>query len=237
MQTKLLGSETIAEGTMLFKFEKPKDFEYKAGQNADFFLINSPETDAEGDKRTFSLASVPTDEHLAIATRMRDTSFKRVLKNMSVGTELSIEGPYGDFFLHENVNRPAIFLAGGIGITPFYSMVTNASLRSLPHKIILLYSNRRPEDAPFLENLISLPFHDRNFKFVGTMTNMESSKEKWLGERGYINAEMLARHVDKKLTPIYYIAGPITMVTAMRDMLNRSGVSNDDIRTEEFTGY
>lgn len=237
MQTKLLGSEVVAEGTMLFLFEKPEGFIYKAGQNADFFLINPKETDAEGNKRTFSLVSSPEEGFLAIATRMRDTAFKHVLKSMSVGTELNIEGPYGDFVLHENISRPAVFLAGGIGITPFYSMVKDATLRNLSHKIILLYSNRRPEDATFLEDISSLPKANPNLKFIPTMTNMSASKKNWSGERGYINEALLEKYVDKKLSPIYYIAGPISMVSSLRETLNKSGVSNDDIRTEEFTGY
>lgn len=237
MHTTLIGSETVAEGTMLFKFEKSKGFSYKPGQTVDVTLINPPETDAEGNTRAFSLASSPADTYLAIATRMRDTAFKRVLKNMTPGTELKIEGPFGDLTLHENTKRPAVFLAGGIGITPFHSMCVDAAERKLPHKITLFYSNRRPEDAAFLEELKYLPEKNPNFTFVGTMTEMSASSREWDGEQGYINAAMLSKYIDQASMPIYYIAGPAAMVAAMRTMLNESGVSNDDIRTEEFTGY
>ena len=222
---------------MLFRFEKPAGFSYKAGQSIDLTLINPPETDAEGNTRAFSLASAPADTHLAIATRMRDTAFKRVLKNMVSGTELSIEGPFGDMTLHENTKRSAVFLAGGIGITPFHAMAVDAAQRNLPHKITLFYSNRRPEDAAFLEELVHLPEKNPNFTFVGTMTEMSASTREWSGEQGYINATMLEKYVDQASIPIYYIAGPAAMVAAMRNMLNESGVSNDDIRAEEFSGY
>lgn len=237
MQTKFIESQTIAEGTMLFKFEKPVGFSYKAGQSIDLTLVNPPETDTEGNTRPFSLVSAPTDDYLAIATRMRDTAFKRVLRSLSAGAELNIEGPFGDLMLHENTKRPAVFLAGGIGITPFHSISVDAAERNLPHTIILFYSNRRPEDAAFLEDLMHLPEKNPNFTFVGTMTDMSSSTREWSGEQGYINAAMLNKYVDLASMPIYYIAGPGAMVAAMRTMLNENGVSNDDIRTEEFSGY
>lgn len=237
MQSKFVDARVIAEGTMLFRFEKPSDFSYKAGQSIDLTLVNPPETDAEGNTRAFSLVSTPADDYLAIATRMRDTAFKRVLKSMSPGTVLAVEGPFGDLTLHENTNRAAVFLAGGIGITPFYAMAVDAAARKLPHRITLIYSNRRPEDAAFLAELMQLPEKNPNFTFVGTMTSMDSSVREWSGEHGYINAEMLKKYVDTALMPIYYIAGPASMVSALRKMLNESGISNDDIRTEEFTGY
>lgn len=237
MKTTLLTKENLAEGTMLFRFKKPDGFVYMAGQSIDLTLVNPPETDTEGNMRAFSLASAPHAPDLYIATRMRDTAFKRVLGSMAPGTEVSVDGPFGSFMLHENVARPAVFLAGGIGITPFHAMVADAGERNLPHKIILFYSNRRPEDAAFLSELQQLAKDNPNFSLVATMTNMEKSSQTWEGERGYIDAAMLKRHVPEGSLPIYYLAGPQMMVTAMRKMLNESSVSNDDIRSEEFAGY
>lgn len=222
---------------MLFRLEKPEGFDYHAGNHIDLILVNPPETDAEGNKRDFSLTSIPEDDHLAVATRMRDTAFKRVLKALAPGAELELKGPSGDFVLHENAARPAVFLAGGIGITPFYAMARDAAARSLPHRITLFYSNRRPEDAAFLADLMALPDQNPNFTFVSTMTEMEKSTRTWEGEQGYIDAAMLARHLTERENALYYLAGPASMVTALRKMLSESGVSPDDIRTEEFSGY
>jgi ferredoxin-NADP reductase len=237
MNTTLIARETIAEGTMTFRFTKPEGFVYKAGQSIDLFLINPPETDAEGNKRAYSLSSAPDDTDLLIATRMRDTAFKRVLKSLPIGSELSLEGPFGEMTLHEDTTRPAVFLAGGIGITPFYSMAKDAATNKLPHRITLFYSNRRPEDAAFLTELQALPNQNKNFTFVGTMTDMEKSTKTWGGEAGYIDATMLTKYVALEDNPVFYMAGPPSMVAAMRTMLNGAGVSNDNIRTEEFTGY
>jgi len=103
--------------------------------------------------------------------------------------------------------------------------------------LYLFYSNRRPEDAPFLEALQKLEKTDSNFRFVGTMTEMPRSKKKWDGETGWIDKEMLSRHLSNLQGPIYYIAGPPAMVTGMRKMLVRSSIDEDDIRTEKFAGY
>jgi len=120
--TALRKREQIAEGTIAFHFEKPAGFEFRAGQFLDWTLINPPETDAEGNTRAFSIVSAPFESDV-IATRMRDTAFKRVLRSMPLGTEVKIDGPSGSFTLHKNSAKPAVFLAGGIGITPFVSMV------------------------------------------------------------------------------------------------------------------
>lgn len=235
--THLLGRQEVAEGTMEFVLEKPAGFNFKAGQNADYTLLNPPETDAEGNKRTFSFVSPPSADRLVWATRMRDSAFKRVMKTLPIGTELQLDGPYGDMTLHNNAERPAVFLAGGIGITPFRSMVVDAAQRKLPHKIFLFYSNRRPEDAAFLRELMDLQHQNPHYTFVGTMTQMEKSSQPWQGERGYINKEMLVKFVGNLSGPVYYIAGPPSLVAAMRKMLNEAGVNDDDIRTEEFPGY
>src|SRR5437879_5944796 len=125
-RTKLLRRSSVAEGTMAFHFAKPSEFSFKAGQAADLTLLKPPETDSEGNIRTFSIASPPFEEQLTFATRMRDTAFKRSLKKISLGTEVKIDSPMGSFTLHKNSSKPAVFLAGGIGITPFISIVRQA---------------------------------------------------------------------------------------------------------------
>jgi ferredoxin-NADP reductase len=134
---KLLRREEVAEGTMSFYFDKPANFQFKPGQYVDCSLIDPPETDAEGNIRTFSIASAPAEKDLMVATRMRDTAFKRVLKTMPLGTQLKMDGPLGSFTLHSNVLRPAVFLAGGIGITPFRSMIINAVREGLARPVVL----------------------------------------------------------------------------------------------------
>ncbi len=236
-QCKLLNRVEVAEGTMAFYFEKPSRFDFKPGQSADLTLSNPPETDSEGDTRTFSIASPPFEKHLMFATRMRDTAFKGSLKKVPLGTQVNIDPPMGSFTLHKNSAKAAVFMAGGIGITPFLSIVRQADHDRLPHKLHLFYSNRRPEDAPFLDVLQMLEKTNPNFQLVCTMTEMSKSKKEWKGETRLINQEMLSRHLTNLQGPIYYIAGPPAMVAGLRKMLVAANVDEDDIRTEDFAGY
>jgi ferredoxin-NADP reductase len=235
--SKLLSRVEVAEGTMAFRFEKPYGFNFKAGQFADVTLIDPPETDAEGNTRTFSIASPPFERELVFTTRMRDTAFKRSLKKVPLVTEVQIGEATGSFTLHKNPIKPAVFLAGGIGITPFFSIVRQADRDRLPNNLSLFYSNRRPEDAAFLDILQSLETTNPNFHLICTMTEMSKSKKEWKGETVPIDKEMLSRHLATLQGPIYYIAGPPTMVAAMQQTLGSAGVDEDDIRAEEFTGY
>ena len=168
--SELTGREEVAEGTMAFRFVKPPGFDFKAGQSVNVSLIDPPETDGKGNRRSFSIVSAPFEGELAIATRMRDTAFKRVLKAVPMRTKVHLRGPGGKLVLDGNDSRPAVLLAGGIGITPFVSMLRQAAHERLPHKLFLFYSNRRPEDAAFLDELIELQRRNPNYRFVGTMT-------------------------------------------------------------------
>jgi ferredoxin-NADP reductase len=234
---KLVSSHEIAESTTAFRFEKPPNWTFKAGQCLDMTLLDPPETDAEGNTRTFSVASAPHEETLLVATRMRDTAFKRVLGKMPAGSEVKIEGPSGDLTLHNNSARTAVLVAGGIGITPFRSIAVRAAQEKLPHRIILFYSNRRPEDAAFVDELQALEKQNPNYRLVATMTEMAKSHKSWHGEAGLIDKEMLLKYVKGAVSPIYYVAGPPDMVKALHAAINEAGVDDDDIRVEDFFGY
>lgn len=234
---KFIKSETVAEATMAFYFEKPADFDFAAGQSGDFTLINPVQTDAEGNVRTFSFITAPHENILGIATRMRDTAFKNNLKEFKAGDEIMMDAPYGDLKLHNNAAKPAVFLTGGIGITPVRSIILDAIKKGLPHQIYLFYSNRRPEDTAFLQELVDLQNGHQNYKFIGTMTQPEKSAMGWNGETGYIDGQMLKKYITNLSESIYYLTGPQSMVTAMRSVLADLGVDSDNIKTEEFAGY
>jgi ferredoxin-NADP reductase len=240
-EVALKDKKQIAEGTYAFVFEKPEELRFKAGQHVRITLINPPETDEEGNSRFFSFASTLQETDLTFAMRMRDTAFKRVLSRMQIGDKVKIEKrldvPHGSFALHDDTSIPAVFLIGGIGIVPAFSMIRDAIERKLPHTIFLFYSNRRPEDAPFLDELENLAGQNPSFKLIATMTKPEKSGKSWGGETGYIDQAMLKRNVDDLKSPIYYIAGLPDIVSAMRTLLKDSGVSEENIRSEEFSGF
>ena len=233
----LLRRERVADRTMAFTFAKPPGWDYRAGQFIDITLLEPPETDAEGNTRGFSISSAPSEGVIMITTRLRDTAFKRVLRTMPLGTRVKIEGPFGDLRLH-HADRPAVVLTGGIGITPFRSILVQAIRDGgLPYPVAVFYANRRPEDAAFLDELADLAKQDTNLTLVPTMSDMAGSERAWEGERGHIDGSMLARHLDASAGPIYYLTGPPGMVLGLRSMLVEAGIDEDDIRTEEFTGY
>jgi ferredoxin-NADP reductase len=232
---KLRSKKEVASGTMAFHFDKPAGFTFKAGQFADFTLIAPSETDAEGDTRGFSLGA-PYEEEIIYTTRMRDTAYKRNMKNMATGTEVIFDGAYGSFTLHNNTKIPAVFLSGGIGITPVRSIVLQATQDKTAHQIFLFYANKTPKDAAYLEELTAAQKANANFKLVASMTNIDGSKD-WKGETGFFTKEMLKKYIGDLSQPIYYISGPASMVTSIRKTLNEAGIDDDNIRTEEFSGY
>ena len=213
---------------MAFHFDRPAGFAHEAGQNALFTLPGG------GDSRTFTIASAPHDPHLTVATRMRDSAFKRTLKTAQPGMKIEIDGPAGLMVLHEDATRPAVFLAGGIGITPFLAMARDAAHRRLPHRIQLFYANRRPQDAAFLDELRALEKRNANYRLVAVFSEPPAD---WKGETGFINRALLERHLPKPVEPIYYFAGPPAMAMAMQSMLTELGVAEADMRSEEFYGY
>jgi ferredoxin-NADP reductase len=236
-QSTLLGRTEVAEDTMAFQFEKPKHFVFKAGQYIDLTLSGSQSGLPNGLTHTFSVASSPCDEELVVATRMRDTAFKQAISILPIGSRARIEGPMGAFSLHNNTARPAVFLAGGIGIAPFLSMLSYANAEKLRHPLALLYANRYLEDAAFIDELWKLERANPRFRFVPTLTRTDKNYRGWRGETGHISSEMLLTHVRILRGPIYYIAGPPTMVAAVQRTLIEASVDEDDIRTEEFAGY
>jgi ferredoxin-NADP reductase len=236
-QSTLLGRTEVAEDTMAFQFEKPHHFVFKAGQYINLTLSGPQSGLQSGMTHTFSIASSPSDEKLVVATRMRNTAFKQALSIAPIGGEAKITEPTGSFNLHNNTARPAVFFAGGIGIAPFLSMLSYATEEKLRHPMVLFYANRYLEDAAFMDALWALEGRNPRFRFVPILTRMVKNYRGWKGETGHLSPEMLLTHLGILRGPIFYIAGPPTMVAATRRTLGEVGVDEDDIRTEEFAGY
>lgn len=236
-QMTLVDRQRIARGTMTFWFDtNGREYDFRAGQHADFTFMHPPVGDESDNSRTFSLANSPHDTGLVmIAMRLRETGFKTALMCAALGTKFRVSRPRGSFTLHKDFARPAIFLAGGIGVTPVRSILDWATQERMPHKLYLFYSNREAVDAAFLEELEALAAQNPHFTLIPTVTQI--SGPDWRYETGHINCEMLSRNLTGLETPVFYIAGPSGMVRAMTDLLRSLGVSDDDMRTEEFGDY
>lgn len=236
MQLALLDRHEVADGTTAFWFEAPAGFSFQAGQWVDITLENPKYRDDGGTTRTFSIASSPhLKGKLMIVMRNGKSAFKRSLRELAIGAEVKLAGLGGSFVLPEKSDKEVVMLAGGIGVAPMRSMVEWATHKKLEHKITLLYSNRTPGEAAFLDELRGWETENQNFKLVATIT--EGYDPSWKGERGRIDEAMLRRHVSDVSTARYYIAGPPAMVASTWQMLVGMGVDDGVIKTEEFSGY
>ena len=237
LESRLLGREEIADRTMAFHFARPAGFTFKAGQAVDVVLAEAHGLDTAAGRHTFSLVNAPSEDRLTVATRLRDSDFKRALAKLPVGATVNLDGPFGSLLLHGDAKRPAVFVAGGIGITPFMSILHQAERDRATRRLILLYANHRPEDSAWLGELQALERRMSGFRLLPVMTAMNRSSQSWAGLCGRIDAAMLRGVLADLSRPVCYATGSPAMVAAMRAALNEAGVDDDDIRSEEFHGY
>lgn len=236
--SKILAREEVAQGTMAFHLAKPAGFDFRPGQAFEIQLPGAtPGESKDEQSHAFSIVSAPHESELVFATRMRDSVYKRALGALPVGAELDIDGPFGSLTLHKNTARAGVLIAGGIGVTPFMCMLRNAAMQQSQQDLLLLYSNRRPEDAAFLSELQALEKKNPKFRLKATMTDMAHSSVDWSGDTQMIDREWLLQAIEGLATPIFYVAGPPSMVAAMQQLLLSAGIDEDDVRSEEFFGY
>jgi ferredoxin-NADP reductase/nitrite reductase/ring-hydroxylating ferredoxin subunit len=240
----LLSKEKL-QGTdiMTFRFSRG-GIDYAAGQYA-FFKLDGIDGDAKGPIRHFSIASSPTEQDfIQISTRIRDTPYKQKLASLGEGTEISAWGPRGEFVLHQDHSKPAVFLSGGIGVTPFRSMIRYATDKQLPIKIIMFDSNRNEQNILYKNEFDRWANQNKNVKIVYTVTEEEGQKSddttNWSGEHGRIDRSMLERHLtkDEVTNAEFYICGPPGMLKAMQELLQQElQIPKDRLKVEAFTGY
>jgi glycine betaine catabolism B len=225
--------------------------DYKAGQYAAMDL--ETKEDEEGPVRSFTIASSPTEEEfILISTRIRETPFKKKLAILEIGTPIKITAPVGSFVLPEDDNsKGVVFLSGGIGVTPFRSMVKYATDKRMPIRIMMFDSNRNEENILYKTDFDQCVKANNNLKVIYTITGEgqgESSSSiaaaaagsDWRGEIGFINKEMLTRYMtsDELGDSIFYICGPPGMLKAMQKLLQDDlRIPDQRIKIEEFTGY
>jgi ferredoxin-NADP reductase len=236
MRAKIKEKSEVAKGTLMVVFDLlGEDVEFAPGQYFWVTLLDPPYDDEKGPRRHITVVTSPNDRGvLGLATRMRDSAFKRSLAELPVGAEVEVEQPKGDFLLPADTQQPYVFVAGGIGITVFRTMLRYIAEESLPHRVTLVYSNRDRDSAAFLDELEELAGAHPNLKLVLTMTDDPG----WDGETRRIDAEMLRDHLGDELDSFtYLVAGPPSMVEAVVEALHQAGVPEDQVRPERFSGY
>lgn len=229
---------------MSFRFSRQDDqnsLNYRPGQYC--VLDLATKEDPKGPTRSFTIASSPTEKDaIMISTRIRDTPFKQKLSKLEEGTIVKITAPAGKFTLPQDHSKPLVFLSGGIGVTPFRSMIKYATDKQLPIKITMFDSNRNQANILFKDEFDNCVKANSNLRIIYTITE-EGEKlpsSDWKGERGYIDETMLTKYLtkDELGNSIFYICGPPAMLDAMQRLLSEAiEVPHERIKREVFTGY
>lgn len=231
--TTFLKKEQITSDAWTFYFKKPAGFRYAAGQYVKLKLpLKTP--DNRGNSRYFTLSSSPTEEFLKVTTRILKSSFKMALSELLDNTKVEMRGPWGDFMLDESDNRQRIFLAGGIGLTPFHSMIKYVTDMMIPIKIKLIVSYKTEKEILFVNELEEIMKINKNIEVIVTISEPNKT---WKGESGRIDANFLQKKLATLTNNLYYISGPERMVTSLEKSLVSLGISESDINTDEFPGY
>jgi ferredoxin-NADP reductase len=236
LQAKIKEKREVAKGTLLVIFDLlGREVDFEPGQ---YFFVTLPDIgyqDERGLRRHITVVTSPNERGvLGLCTRLRDTAFKRTLAELPVGADVEVEEPKGTWVLPKETDRPYVFIAGGIGITVFRCMLRYIAEEGLPHRVTLFYSNRDRESAAFLDELAELEGANPRLRVVLTMTD----DPEWEGETRRVDADFLRDHVDGDLGSfVYLIAGPPALVEAMEKVLRETGVPEEQVRPERFSGY
>ena len=236
MQARIKEKQEVAKGTLLVVFDLlGRTVDFAPGQYFWVTLIDPPYDDDKGPRRHITVVTSPNERGvLGLCTRLRDTAFKRSLAELPVGAEVDVEEPKGDFVLPSETDRSYVFVAGGIGITVFRSMLRYVAEEGLAHRVTLVYSNRDRESTAFFEELRELESENPNLRVVFTMTD----DPEWDGEKRRIDADLLRDLVGEQFSEsVYLVAGPPPMVEAVGNALAEAGLPEDQIRPERFSGY
>jgi ferredoxin-NADP reductase len=236
MRAQIREKQQVAKGTLLVTFDLlGEEVDFKPGQ---YFFVTLPDVghqDERGLRRHITVVTSPNENGvLGLATRMRDSAFKRSLGELPVGAEVEVEQPKGDFGLPDDTSRPLVFIAGGIGITVFRSMLRYIREEKLPYRVTLIYSNRDRESTPFLDELRELEHELPGFRLILTMTQDSS----WDGETRKVDAQFIQDYLEGNLNQYtFLVAGPPAMTEAVEKALEAAGIDGENVVAERYSGY
>jgi ferredoxin-NADP reductase len=224
----------VAKGTLFVLFAVADYPDYRPGA---YFWVELPDrghADEKGLRRHISLATSPTERGVVgLATRLRDSAFKQTLAELEPGDEVQVEEPKGSFLLPDDMDADYVFVAGGIGITVFRSMLRFIADEQLPYRITLVYSNRDRESAAFLDELEELERRIDGLRVILTMTDEEG----WEGETRHLDAAVLGELLGGLDGKTFLVAGPPQMAEAVADSLKGSGLPEERVLADKFSGY
>lgn len=233
-----LKKEQLTKDAFTFYFRRTgEERDFIPGQYYEIKLeIKNP--DERGNSRVFTISSSPTEkEYITITTRIIQSSFKIRLSEVKPGEMVQFNGPWDDLNFDEQDTSPHVFLAGGIGITPYHSIVKYVIDRNLKTQMLLFVSWKNREEMVFDEFFRNANNHLENFSYVPTLTEDELNPSEWDGELGRINSDMIKKYVSDISKSKYFFSAPPAMVNALKQIVIEMGVSKENIIAEEFEGY
>jgi len=227
MKGTLVHKEDVAKGTSFFKFSLDEDIDFKSGQIFHILL-------KEGVKHHLTIVNSPNEKRMvSLATRMRDSEFKNTLKALPIGAVVEIYKIKGEFVLPEDTSKPLVFIALGIGITPYISMLRWIREEHVPFQITLIYSDSDRESMAFLEELTAYAKDNPSFTLILTVTKDPN----WTGEKRHVDENFVKEYFPDSNANIYYISGPPAAVEAVAASLTHLDIPAEQIKSENFTGY
>lgn len=236
MKARIKEKQDVAKGTLLVTFDLlGEEVDFRPGQ---YFFVTLPDVGHQDDKglrRHITVVTSPNERGvLGFATRMRDSAFKRTLRELPVGTEVEVEAPKGKFALPEDPSRPFVLVAGGIGITVFRSMLRYIHEERLPYRVTLIYSNRDRESTAFLDELRELEQELPDLRLILTMTQDPN----WNGETRKVDAQFFRDYLGDGLNGFtFLVAGPPAMTEGVQRALDDAGVKEENVIAERYSGY
>jgi glycine betaine catabolism B len=233
---KLKAKTQLAQDAYEFSFAPARKLAFAPGQYMEWTLpMSAP--DSRGNRRYFTLASSPTERDLRVGVKFasRGSAFKSELLAMEPGSEIAASQLAGDFVLPEDRSKKLVFLAGGIGITPFRSMLQYLLDRRERRNITLFYTNRRADEIVY-QDVLSRAASVLGVQVVYILTDPNDVPYRWPGLVGRIQPEWIRRYVPDYRQRIFYLSGPVGMVDAVKTMLHGLGIPDTQIRTDYFSG-
>ena len=225
----------LSQDVVEFVFTSPRRLAFAPGQYMEWTLAHT-HPDSRSVRRYFTIASSPTDSDLRLGVKFYApaSTFKEKLFSMQPGEQIVASQLSGDFTLPRDPERKLVFIAGGIGITPFRSMIQYLLDTGGKRPITILYANKTPADAVYRE-LLERAEHELGVKVVHAFNDTNTPLPK--GSVRMITPEVIAREIPDYQDCTFYISGPQGMVTSFKDMLLTMGVGRMSLRTDYFPGF
>ena len=219
-----------------FVFESSK-ISFQPGQYLEWTL-SYPSVDSRGNRRFFTIASSPTEQNLRIGVKLnpKSSGFKSNLFSLQIGKEVVASQLSGSFTMPKDQNKKLVFIAGGIGVTPFRSMVKYLIDNNERRNIVLFYCNKLISDIVYA-NIFREAFFKFGLKTIYTLTDLEKLPPGWTGQTGFISEEIIRREVPDFKDRIFYLSGPHAMVATFEKTLKQMGVSKNQVKTDYFPGF